>query len=39
MPVGNAEAFLGALFSWLFPRPVSLLTRRNVPLSAFLNAE
>ena len=38
MPVGNANVFSGTLFSWFCPRPVSLLTRRNVPLSALLNA-
>ena len=38
MPVGNADAFLGSSFGWFCPRPVSLLARRNVPLSALLNA-
>ena len=37
MPVGNAEAFPGASFGWLCPRPVSLLADRNVQLSALLN--
>ena len=37
MPMGNADAFPSTSFGWFFPRPVSLLTRRNVPLSALLN--
>ena len=37
-PVGNADAFSGTLFSWFYPRPVSLLAWRNEPLSALLNA-
>ena len=36
-PVGNAEAFPGASFGWLCPRPVSLLADQNVQLSALLN--
>ena len=38
MPMGNADAFPIASSGWFFPRPVSLLTRQNVPLSALLNA-
>ena len=38
MPVGNANAFPGTRFGWFYPRPVSLLSRRNVPLLALLNA-
>ena len=37
-PVGNADAFQGASFGWFCPWPVSLLARRNVPLSALRNA-
>ena len=37
-PVGNADAFPGTLFGWFCPRPISLLARRNMPLSALLNA-
>ena len=36
--VGNVDAFPGTSFGWFFPRTVSLLTRRNVPLSELLNA-
>ena len=36
-PVGNANAFLGTPFGWFCPRPFSLLSRRNVPLSTLLN--
>ena len=35
--MGNAYSFPGASFGWFCPRPVSLLARRNVPLSALLN--
>ena len=35
--MGNADAFLGALFGWFHPRPISLLAQQNVPLSALLN--
>ena len=37
-PVGNADTFLGTSFDWFCPRPISLLARQNVPLSALLNA-
>ena len=37
MLVGNADAFLGASFSWFYPQPVFILAQRNVPLSALLN--
>ena len=35
--VGNADEFLGTPFGWFCPRPISLFSRRNVPLSALLN--
>ena len=37
-PVGNVEAFPSTSFGWFYPRPVSLLANRNVPLSGLLNA-
>ena len=36
--MGNADAFLGTSFGLFCPWPVSLLARRNEPLSALLNA-
>ena len=35
----NADVFPGTSFDWFYPQPISLLTQRNVPLSALLNAE
>ena len=38
MPVGNAYAFSGAAFGWLYPRPTSLPTLQSRPLSVLLIA-
>ena len=35
--MGNADAFPGTSSGWFYPRPVSLLAQRNVPLLALLN--
>ena len=35
-PIGNTYTFLGAVFGWLFSRPVSFLARRSRPLSVLL---
>ena len=37
-PACNVDAFPSAPFGWFYPRPVSLLTRRNAPPLALLNA-
>ena len=37
--MGNADAFPSTSFGWFLPSPVSLLARRNMPLSGLLNAE
>ena len=38
MPVGNANEFSSTSFGWFYPRPISFLARRNLPLSTLLNA-
>ena len=37
-PLDNADEFPWASFGWFSPRSVSLLARRNVPLSVLQNA-